>query len=81
MFFLGAHLAEGALETVRLEQWVVAEAEEAARRPYRDTIDAAFEFLHMGYASAMAWLLFVIIMILTVIQLRVGQRWVYYEGS
>ena len=41
----------------------------------------AFEFLHMGYASAMAWLLFVIIMILTVIQLRVGQRWVYYEGS
>ena len=41
----------------------------------------AFEFLHMGYASAMAWLLFVIIMILTVIQLRLGQRWVYYEGS
>lgn len=41
----------------------------------------AFEFLHMGYASAMAWVLFVIILILTVIQLRVSQRWVYYEGS
>lgn len=41
----------------------------------------AFEFLHMGYASAMAWLLFVIILILTVIQLRVSRRWVYYEGS
>ncbi len=41
----------------------------------------AFEFLRMGYASAMAWLLFVIILILTVIQLRVGRRWVYYEGS
>ncbi|MBN2472443.1 MAG: sugar ABC transporter permease [Anaerolineae bacterium] len=41
----------------------------------------AFEFLHMGYASAMAWLLFVIILILTVIQMRVSDRWVYYEGS
>jgi multiple sugar transport system permease protein len=41
----------------------------------------AFEFFHMGYASAMAWLLFVIILILTVIQLRVSNRWVYYEGS
>lgn len=40
----------------------------------------AFEFLHMGYASAMAWLLFVLIMILTVIQLRLSRRWVYYEG-
>lgn len=40
----------------------------------------AFEFLHMGYASAMAWLLFVIIMILTVIQLRLSKRWVFYEG-
>jgi multiple sugar transport system permease protein len=41
----------------------------------------AFEFLHMGYASAMAWLLFVIILILTFIQIRVSKRWVYYEGS
>jgi multiple sugar transport system permease protein len=41
----------------------------------------AFQFLHMGYASAMAWLLFVIILILTVIQLWVSKRWVYYEGS
>jgi multiple sugar transport system permease protein len=41
----------------------------------------AFEFLRMGYASAMAWLLFVIILILTVIQLNVSKRWVYYEGE
>jgi multiple sugar transport system permease protein len=41
----------------------------------------AFEFLRMGYASAMAWLLFVIILILTAIQLRVGNRWVYYDGT
>lgn len=41
----------------------------------------AFEFLHMGYASAMAWLLFVIIMIVTFIQVRVGRRFVFYEGE
>jgi len=41
----------------------------------------AFEFLHMGYASAMAWLLFIIILILTIIQLRTSNRWVYYEGA
>lgn len=41
----------------------------------------AFEFLHMGYASAMAWLLFVLIMIVTVIQLVVSRRLVYYEAE
>ena len=41
----------------------------------------AFEFFRMGYASAMAWLLFLIIMVLTFIQLRFSKRWVYYEGA
>jgi multiple sugar transport system permease protein len=41
----------------------------------------AFQFLHMGYASAMAWLLFAVIMIITVIQVRVSKRFVYYEGG
>jgi multiple sugar transport system permease protein len=41
----------------------------------------AFEFLRMGYASAMAWVLFIIILILTIIQLRLSKRWVYYEGT
>ena len=40
----------------------------------------AFEFLNMGYASAMAWLLFIVILIITLIQLRVSKSWVYYEG-
>jgi multiple sugar transport system permease protein len=41
----------------------------------------AFKFLHMGYASALAWLLFVIIIIITAIQVRVSGRFVYYEGE
>ncbi|WP_109210031.1 MULTISPECIES: sugar ABC transporter permease [Microbacterium] len=41
----------------------------------------AFEFLHMGYASAMAWVLFALIMVVTVIQIVVSRRVVYYEGE
>ncbi|HEY3185732.1 MAG TPA: sugar ABC transporter permease [Gaiellaceae bacterium] len=41
----------------------------------------AFTFFRMGYASALAWLLFVIIMIVTVIQILASRRFVYYEGG
>ena len=41
----------------------------------------AFAFFHMGYASALAWLLFVIIMIVTVVQIVASRRFVYYEAS
>jgi multiple sugar transport system permease protein len=33
----------------------------------------------MGYASAMAWILFLIILAVTLIQLALAKRWVYYE--
>lgn len=38
----------------------------------------AFAFGKMGYASAMAWILFVIIVVVTLIQWRVQKRWVFY---
>jgi len=41
----------------------------------------AFQFLHMGYASAMAWVLFAIIMAVTFVQIRFTRRFVYYEGD
>ena len=41
----------------------------------------AFEFLHMGYASALAWLLFVVIMAITGLQVLGSRRFVYYEGG
>jgi multiple sugar transport system permease protein len=41
----------------------------------------AFQQLKMGYASALAWLLFVIIVIITAIQVKVGNKLVYYEGE
>ena len=39
----------------------------------------AFSFFRMGYASAMAWVLFLVIGGLTIIQWRVSSRWVFYE--
>jgi multiple sugar transport system permease protein len=41
----------------------------------------AFNWFEMGYASALAWLLFVIILILTVMMWTTSARWVYYEGE
>ena len=41
----------------------------------------AFSYFHMGYASALAWILFVIIVAFTILQFRLSSRWVYYEGS
>lgn len=41
----------------------------------------AFEYLNMGFASAMAWLLFAIIMAITAIQYVVGRKLVFYEGE
>jgi ABC-type sugar transport system permease subunit/ABC-type glycerol-3-phosphate transport system substrate-binding protein len=39
----------------------------------------AFRYGMMGYASALAWLLFFLALILTVIQIRLSRRWVHYE--
>jgi multiple sugar transport system permease protein len=37
--------------------------------------------LHMGSASAMGWVLFLIIMAITLLVVRSSQAWVYYEGE
>jgi multiple sugar transport system permease protein len=39
----------------------------------------AFEFFKMGYASALAWILFVIILIMTLLVFRSSSLWVFYE--
>lgn len=38
-----------------------------------------FRYYQMGYAAAMAVLLFIIIMFVTLIQMRLQKKWVYYE--
>lgn len=41
----------------------------------------AFTEGQLGYASTLAWVLFVIVLIVTVLLFRVARNWVYYEGE
>ncbi|MEK4978227.1 carbohydrate ABC transporter permease [Bacillus sp. FSL K6-6540] len=41
----------------------------------------AFQFSRMGSASAIAWVLLAIIMVLTYVVFRTSNKWVYYEGD
>jgi multiple sugar transport system permease protein len=41
----------------------------------------AFAYLHFGYASAMAWMLFVVVVVGTALLFRSSAKWVYYAGS
>lgn len=41
----------------------------------------AFEYLRMGFASGLAWILFAYILVLTIIVFRSSAVWVYYEGE
>jgi multiple sugar transport system permease protein len=41
----------------------------------------AFEFRNMGYASALAWVLFLITMALTLLVVRSQRFWVFYAGE
>jgi len=40
-----------------------------------------FQYFHMGYAAAMAWVLFVIIMACTFVLIKTSNRWVFYQGG
>lgn len=40
-----------------------------------------FFYFRMGYASALAWLIFAVILVLTLVQLRLSRRWVHYGAE
>jgi multiple sugar transport system permease protein len=41
----------------------------------------AFQYMQMGYASALAWVLFLILLVFTLAQFRIMRDWIYYEGG
>jgi multiple sugar transport system permease protein len=41
--------------------------------------DDGFHFFRMGRAAAIGWVLFAIVLVLTIIQFRIQKRWVHYE--
>jgi len=41
----------------------------------------AFQYFRMGYASALAWILFLVILFFTLLVFKSSPLWVYYEGT
>ncbi|MCI6005664.1 MAG: sugar ABC transporter permease [Blautia sp.] len=41
----------------------------------------AFKYMDMGVASAMAWILFIVVLILTAVVFKTSRTWVYYAGG
>lgn len=46
-----------------------------------DIYNQAFRYFRMGYGSALAWILLVIVLAITLLQLKLSGRWVYYAGE
>ena len=40
-----------------------------------------FEGFHMGYAAALSWVMFLVIMACTLVLIRSSRRWVHYQGG
>lgn len=63
--------------------WLMPMRDSAAERNLSvivvEIVRNAFSYNRMGYASAMSWVLFLLIFVITFIQLRAQKRWVYYE--
>ncbi len=43
--------------------------------------DECFSYFRLGYGAAMAWVLFVIVIVLTLINMRASKKWVHYAGE
>ncbi|MBL8165857.1 MAG: sugar ABC transporter permease [Anaerolineae bacterium] len=65
--------------------WLMPMRDSAADRQVEvivtEVVKNAFSYSRMGYASAMSWVLFVLIFIITFVQLRLQKRWVHYEAE
>jgi multiple sugar transport system permease protein len=63
--------------------WLMPMRDSAADRQVEvivtQVVTNAFSYNRMGYASAMSWVLFVLIFAVTLVQLRLQKRWVHYE--
>lgn len=65
--------------------WLMPMPESAAQRQLSvivtEVVRNAFSYSRMGYASAMSWVLFALIFLITFVQLRSQKRWVHYESD
>jgi multiple sugar transport system permease protein len=64
--------------------FVMAPGGQPARSAYFlavNLFDNAFLYLRMGYASAMAWILFLLVFLLTMLAMKLSERHVHYSGG
>ncbi|MBL8134444.1 MAG: sugar ABC transporter permease [Anaerolineae bacterium] len=65
--------------------WLMPMRDSAADRQVEtivtEVVKNAFSYNRMGYASAISWVLFVIIFAITFVQLRLQKRWVHYDAE
>lgn len=65
--------------------WLMPMRDSAADRQVEvlvtQIVTNAFSYNRMGYSAAMSWVLFALIFIITLIQLRLQKRWVHYESA
>ena len=65
--------------------WLMPMRDSAADRQLEvivtEVVKTAFTYNRMGYASAMSWVLFGLIFVITVVQLRLQKQWVHYEAD
>lgn len=65
--------------------WLMPMRDSAADRQVEvivtEVVQNAFSYNRMGYASAMSWVLFILIFIITFVQLRLQKRWVHYDAE
>ena len=63
------------------QAWLMPEpyAQRGATVVVQQIVSNAFRYQRMGYAATMSWVLFLVIFVVTVIQLRFQNRWVHYE--
>jgi len=54
---------------------------DASQVPVYYLFQNAFQYFKMGFASAIAWLLFAVILALSLTQVKLAGRWVHYEGE
>ncbi|MGD1002557.1 MAG: sugar ABC transporter permease [Candidatus Brocadiia bacterium] len=81
------NLIMGIIGTLQVFTQVFVMTGGAEGAPARSTLfyalylfSTAFYDLRMGYASAMAWVLFVLIVALTILATKLTEKWVYYSG-
>lgn len=65
--------------------WLMPMRDSAADRQVEvivtEVVKNAFSYSRMGYASALSWVLFGIIFVITFFQMKFQNRWVYYENE